>query len=605
MAGKRIPDLDPLSGAASANDDKFVVYDVDAGTTKRMDRSQVAAGLVGDLPYTPSGGISATTVPTAIAELDSEAAKSATLAASSGTSLVGHIATGAGAVARTVQSKLRDTVNVRDFGAVGDGVADDQPAFAAAATAAAASNAIIHVPAGKYRFNSPLNITSRSIVIQGVKSARADLGGSEIWCNGCDAIIYGSDNGDPWSDSDYDGFQGQILRGLLINQGVRDTNLLVDPGTNTYQYKAGTKGITDWRGGDIDLDEVAITGFEYNFFGVQSDINCWGKVTSTTSKYGIYAGPRSDQFHIEYLYSFFCDRAITLDQVDGFSVSFLNIVACGGDAVDPVEIRRGVGTAWFTNVWGESFGDLVGQKMRSIIGVGTVDGYASDTTPVAAVNVGNVTYYGPSTGSKILGSIIAIGAGKCEVGTIQAFRGSGLNNVDSLVLYPADQTATGANCFTTIGGPNLGNLTAAKLITKLGSGSPVVLVNSIFGTQQFFESTSGFGIVVRERSTDGTINRRLQISNGNLSQTVEISRLDTDSATSQQRRLFLRRSIQTASAMPTSGAWNQGDFVINDSPSVLGTAGSRYILHGWTRLTNGSNHVLNTDWAESRTLTGT
>lgn len=49
MAGKRIPDLDPLSGAASANDDKFVVYDVDAGVTKRMDRSQVGVAIAGDL----------------------------------------------------------------------------------------------------------------------------------------------------------------------------------------------------------------------------------------------------------------------------------------------------------------------------------------------------------------------------------------------------------------------------------------------------------------------------------------------------------------------------------------------------------------------------
>lgn len=47
------------------------------------------------------------------------------LAASTGSSLVGNIASGTGAVARTVQSKLRDTVSVKDFGAVGDGIVDD------------------------------------------------------------------------------------------------------------------------------------------------------------------------------------------------------------------------------------------------------------------------------------------------------------------------------------------------------------------------------------------------------------------------------------------------------------------------------------------------
>jgi hypothetical protein len=41
---------------------------------------------------------------------------------------------GTGAVATTVQAKLRETVSVADFGAVGDGVTDDSPAVFAAAT---------------------------------------------------------------------------------------------------------------------------------------------------------------------------------------------------------------------------------------------------------------------------------------------------------------------------------------------------------------------------------------------------------------------------------------------------------------------------------------
>jgi hypothetical protein len=107
MPGKRIPQLDAIAGASTANDDNLVIYDTDAGTTKRILRSQLAAGLVGDLPYTPSGGIAATTVPTAIAELDSETAKSAALAAAGGAALIGN--TPAGTIAATtVQGAINE-----------------------------------------------------------------------------------------------------------------------------------------------------------------------------------------------------------------------------------------------------------------------------------------------------------------------------------------------------------------------------------------------------------------------------------------------------------------------------------------------------------------
>lgn len=55
MAGKRIYDTDPskslspLSGAQSANNDKLVIFDVDANETKRIDRSQLGLAIAGDL----------------------------------------------------------------------------------------------------------------------------------------------------------------------------------------------------------------------------------------------------------------------------------------------------------------------------------------------------------------------------------------------------------------------------------------------------------------------------------------------------------------------------------------------------------------------------
>ena len=53
------------------------------------------------------------------------------LIASSGSSLIGFIQAGAGAVARTVQSKLRDIICPQDFGAIGNSTTNDTNAFTA------------------------------------------------------------------------------------------------------------------------------------------------------------------------------------------------------------------------------------------------------------------------------------------------------------------------------------------------------------------------------------------------------------------------------------------------------------------------------------------
>lgn len=63
--------------------------------------------------------------------------------------LVTFLPSGTGAVTRTVQSKLRDTVSVKDFGAVGDGVTDDTAAIQAAHTASAQ----VFYPRGVYKVN--------------------------------------------------------------------------------------------------------------------------------------------------------------------------------------------------------------------------------------------------------------------------------------------------------------------------------------------------------------------------------------------------------------------------------------------------------------------
>jgi hypothetical protein len=72
-----------------------------------------------------------------------------------GADMVGFLASGTGAVGRSVRDKLRDFVSVKDFGAVGDGTTNDT----AAVTAALAEGREVWFPAGNYLI-SPIALSA-------------------------------------------------------------------------------------------------------------------------------------------------------------------------------------------------------------------------------------------------------------------------------------------------------------------------------------------------------------------------------------------------------------------------------------------------------------
>ncbi|HEX8223921.1 MAG TPA: glycosyl hydrolase family 28-related protein [Allosphingosinicella sp.] len=77
---------------------------------------------------------------------------------------------GTGAVTRTVRSKLRDTVSVKDFGAAGDGVTNDSAAIAAAYASGAGA---VYFPKGTY-------LTAAEIDTAGVKTFGDGLAQSKV-----------------------------------------------------------------------------------------------------------------------------------------------------------------------------------------------------------------------------------------------------------------------------------------------------------------------------------------------------------------------------------------------------------------------------------------
>lgn len=72
-------------------------------------------------------------------------------------STMNFLQAGAGAVNRTVQSKLRDVVSVKDFGAVGDAVTDDTAAIQNALNNSP-SGSIVMLPVGRYRVSATITV---------------------------------------------------------------------------------------------------------------------------------------------------------------------------------------------------------------------------------------------------------------------------------------------------------------------------------------------------------------------------------------------------------------------------------------------------------------
>ena len=106
-----------------------------------------------------------TSTGTIVQTLDNVSASigSAALVSSSGSNLIGFIQAGSGAVARTAQSKMREVVSVKDFGAVGDGVTDDKAAIQLALNSGAKE--VVFSAGSTYLTDGGLTLTTAGVTV--------------------------------------------------------------------------------------------------------------------------------------------------------------------------------------------------------------------------------------------------------------------------------------------------------------------------------------------------------------------------------------------------------------------------------------------------------
>lgn len=93
-----------------------------------------------------------------------------TYLASAGAAFIGFFQAGAGAVRRSLQDKGRETVSVKDFGAVGDGVANDTAAIQAAINSLGSNPGTVFFPSGTYKVTSKITVSENRVHLVGAGS---------------------------------------------------------------------------------------------------------------------------------------------------------------------------------------------------------------------------------------------------------------------------------------------------------------------------------------------------------------------------------------------------------------------------------------------------
>jgi hypothetical protein len=114
----------------------------------------------------------------------------------SNASTVTYDPAGTGAVATTAQAKLRESVSVMDFGAVGNGVADDTVALQTAVNYCAATSKSLYVPPGTYIISARVfqQTNGRRITIFGAGYNSSILKAASTLTN-TEMLYFGNSNG--------------------------------------------------------------------------------------------------------------------------------------------------------------------------------------------------------------------------------------------------------------------------------------------------------------------------------------------------------------------------------------------------------------------------
>jgi hypothetical protein len=154
---------------------------------------------------------------------------------------------GSGAIIRTVQAKLEESVSVKDFGATGDGTTNDLTAINLAIASGAKS---VYFPAGTYRISGLINIavsgvtvwTDAQAVIKPLDSVATSF--SIIRVRGSNVVLDGfiidGNTAFPPTSGNHNGISLEPNGGTLTNVDLANCTLQNFKGYGVFSFSAGT-----------------------------------------------------------------------------------------------------------------------------------------------------------------------------------------------------------------------------------------------------------------------------------------------------------------------------------------------------------------------------
>ena len=329
------------------------------------------------------------------------------LAAGSGASLIGYEPAGTEAVTTDVQTKLRETVSVKDFGAYNDGTnaAQTTEAIQAAIDYAQAQSNVhcVEFPTGNYAVNSPISVKGNfgyGFFIKGNKSTIIATH---------DGIVFDCDSGSPSPAPAY-----------RLNFNISDITI-VGPGKSN----ANAVGIKLY-GANYSLNHVILTGFHRALYGHGCLISEFVQCKFEDSEYGIwfdfdgYFAPNDNHFYKCNIIG--CVQAIKYIDFDYGAVTFIGCEIEGnnisGNATDGVKVcefgvgpSSGAGETTFIGCHWESnpgqynlYYDSPNGRHLNIIGCKMIPG---DTTgSIIYMNYGELFVTGSHVAQNVGGNIV-------------------------------------------------------------------------------------------------------------------------------------------------------------------------------------------------------